>query len=141
MTFLKKHALKLFVLLAVILILFLLWYHLFPVKIPFDHTLYSQNGEEVKIEGEIQYYRSIFSRGGKAEGEVYFGDVKYTLPDGGPYYFVFRNYAVDRADALTDQIIINFIGKSYENFFITARPYPFDISYDYHLTNPQVNIE
>lgn len=141
MTFLKKHAFKFFIVLAVVLILFLLWYHLFPVKIPLNHTLYSESGEEIKIKGEIQYYRSVFSGGGKAEGEVYFDDVRYTLPTGGPSYFLLRNYALDRTDDFPDQLIINFSGKDYVDFFITENPYPYDISYNYYLTKPKVKVE
>ncbi len=140
MTFLKKHALKFFILLSVVLILFLLWYHLFPVKIPLDHTVYAQDGgKEITVKGEIQYYRSFSRNGGKVYGEVTFDGVTYGLPMGGPYMFSLYDLGV-QADLLhRDKITINFNGKDYKDFFIMENPYPFDIGYNYFLTKPNVN--
>lgn len=141
MTFLKKHALKLFIILSVIVILFLLWYHLFPIKIPFDYTLYSETGEEVNLTGEIQYYRSISSNGGKACGEVTFNGVRYGLTYGGPYMFDLYDLDVQGIILQRDRITINFQNKEYNDFFITKAPYPRGNSENYFLTKPEINIE
>ncbi|MBQ7896916.1 MAG: hypothetical protein IJ323_00685 [Clostridia bacterium] len=141
MTFLKKHALKLFIILLVLVILFLLWYHLFPVKIPFDHAMYSEKGEEVKLEGELQYYRSFFANGGKTYGEVTFNGVRYGLPAGGPYMFDLYDLDVQAIILQRDRITINFQNKEYKDFFITKSPYPGGNSENYFLTKPEIDTE
>lgn len=144
MTFLKKHAVKILVVLLIFVLLFLLWYHLFPVKIPFDHTLYSEKGEEYALKGELQYYRSIFSKGGKLYGEVSFGDKKYTAIKHGstPFGFSLCDLEGEKILTLRNILTINFTEKDYSrSFFVTESLYPSGKAENYFLTKPDFYIE
>ena len=142
MTFLKKHVVKILVVLLVLVLLFLLWYHIFPVKIPFDHTLYSESGEKVKLEGELQYYRSIFSKGGKAYGEVTFNGAEYGLAYGGPYMFTLYDLNMQGTLHQRDSITINFTENDYnKRLFVTKSLYPSGKAENYFLTRVNFYIE